>query len=337
MEGPSVGNPHRKAMQAKKWAILVVAIVVCGGIAATLIIVSSEKTVSGFVLDAKGDPITGATVTGGSAKANTGSDGRFSINVLDLGQVVMMASAGGHWSQKKMLGQGDGPLLNFTLIDNVYSQIPLEAIFLGLKSNTTINGTIEISNHALGSQRSIEVDDLASDGMMTFRINFDNQETNSGTSIDVWTFHSFYNASSFIEMASVTVSGVYWSDPGECENCYVIGWDGESNSNMALAVPDYLSPDTTQGVEAHQLENGVGRTVVNSPLSSYQLPLSLGADVSVDILGKSFNCTLPVIFDRVSNGAAYASVVLYIQGGSTQSIALKILDEGGHILHIWEA
>jgi len=82
-----------------KWRgiMLIVAVIfILATVGAAILLFGAEIEVTGIVLDAEGQPITGAVVSPGTGAATTGPDGRHSLKVFGIGSVVLMASSEGH-------------------------------------------------------------------------------------------------------------------------------------------------------------------------------------------------------------------------------------------------
>jgi hypothetical protein len=320
-----------KPGSSKAWAIIAVIIVVAGAISVPLILISLEVEVTGQVVDSDGEPIPGATVLTWRGSTLTDANGRYSLKALGSGQITVLAEADGHWSQKKNAATGEdgGLIVDFFLIDDMVCYVPLGAIFLDLKTGSELNGSISIETNPQNSERWILVEDLAPGGGKDFRIEF-GEYGSSSSGMDIWFFQEIYGASSFIEMTPVLVSGVYGDTPGECENCFVKSWLGVGADRITFEAEDYLSPETFD-LEYHL---NSGTILTNAPTGSFLLNDLFNAEVSVSILGKQFNCSLPVTLGPMSDGQAYIKVELYSMGDN--DTVVRTLVEGGHILHIWE-
>jgi hypothetical protein len=327
-------DKRMKPDSSKAWAIIAVVVVVVGAISVPIILISLEVEITGQVVDAVDEPIPGATVSTWRGSAVTDANGRYSLKALGSGQITVLAEAERHWSQKKIAsGGGDGGLVaDFVLIDDVVCYVPLGVVFLDLKTDSELNGSIDIQSNPLTSGRWVQIGDFAPDGRKDFRIEF-GEYGSSSSGMDIW-FFQILNASSFIETTPVIVSGVYGDTPGECENCYVKSWNGVGLDRITLDAKDYLSPEIADEEYDFNSDYGSGRLLTNAPTGIFQLDHRFDAEVSVLILGKQFNCSLPVIFGPVSDGQAYITVELYSMGNNATTVSTLV--EGGHILHIWE-
>lgn len=316
-------------------AILVSILVVAATLVTALVVVGSQAVISGVVRDGMGVGISDAVVSGGLGNAKTDPTGHYEIKVLKIGRVVLIAEAEGHWAQKiEITGQTDLMAVDFNLINDVESAVPIGAIFFIFKKNTTLNGTVTVYTNPEGSARTIGIEDLADSNERDYLLECGAMEPRTGWVLDL-AYINIFNWTSSIFMQRVIVSGVY-SSTGEVENCYVKGVISLSYSFEVTDMQDYLDANNHTETFTFTPEGaGPSITNMNHPQHTYHLPSSLGVQVNAEILGSAFNCTLPVFYYSVDGGKPYAYYTIWNDDpGTTTSLAE--FEEGGNILHLWE-
>ena len=295
--------------------ILVVTVVIASVVIYTLPQLMTETKFQGHVVDENGVPIADAVISAVEESTRSAADGSYSMSIKYNGPFDIQAQVDGHWVQKIRINDiGTAHKLNFTLLNDIQTTVPTGLAFV------TYNAT-RVQEILFGWDQDIDA---------RMQVTIDDYDPNASTM--KYTFDS--SVSSGVGMASglgvsrsatVIVSGTYGNVPGQVTNCYVKKATPENE--RWSEIPEYKNRSTATSVVT--ASNGFLQS--NDPHQDLQLPNALGVAVSADILGKTFNTTLPVIWS--SSGPC---MHLTFQMESGAQVDFKLLIEDGWIIHMWQ-
>ena len=291
----SVGN--RRTL-----AFLTVICIVIAGSAVGYVLLTPQKETYGTVTNSDGMPLEGATISALGISTTTASDGGFHLVVRSWGKFVVQAEAERHWTQKLWAGQADGPeILNFNLTEDQEFMVQICGVFIHYLEESNLTSHIQVT---CDWGTYLHVDDYASGGQM------DLEPTGEKGQITAQEF----NASSLVIMTRFLVSGIYWNEPGKCENCYVkvpptVGLSVFNNVSDIRNLSDMFLPGGDLLGSINALD-GIGASgyFISDPKKDLTLPDEMGVKVNVMILGERFQALLPVSYLRTDDSRYHIEV-----------------------------
>lgn len=306
-------------------AILTVLLVALASIAVGYVLLAPERTVQGTVTDANGSPLDGATVSALDARVITNPDGGFQLTVRSWGRFVVQAEAEKYWTQKLWAGQdGEDDRLNFSLAEDQDCWVVTCMAYVHYLEGSNLRSLIMLES---AWPEYLYIDDYAPGDEKALKPNGGGPVVDSGR----------YNATSYGMMLLVTISGVYWDQPGDCENCFAVVdsmWHSfPENISDYLDISDVPSPGSGQSSIIQVIGLGAEGGITAFNLEDWTLPSDLGVKVNVTILGEQFQTTLPVTYRATTMDYYWVQVTF---GPATQENVTILSYRDGWMIHIWE-